>query len=182
MDGRLSGYTIEADTSYLWTTLPTLTYRMYARDRVSGRNLDEFCRAMSGLGAELRAWRLLGTVARPGGLVRTEQVCVSAGFAGDLTLGRATALVRDRFTRGGPDAVPGSWRFPDVRVTGGAAPGTMRVWAHRWGAAVALTLSPNPPAPDGVRAPIRVLACWSHFLTTASATAGAGPTRPRPGR
>ena len=162
--GQLSGYTIEADPSYLAARRPTLTYRMYVRSARSRRNLAEFRRAMAGLGAELRTWPLVGTVAAPGGLVRTDQVCVSATFADDASLRRGVSLVERRFTRGGEEAAPGSWRFPDVRVSGGAPPGTIAAWAHRWGPAVALTLSPDPPTPGAVVAGVRVLERWAELL------------------
>ena len=64
-DGGLSGYTVETDTSYLYAERPTLTYRMYAGDDASGRNLDAFCMAMTGIDAELCASRLVGTVTWP---------------------------------------------------------------------------------------------------------------------
>jgi hypothetical protein len=162
--GRISGYTVEADTSYLDADRPTLTYRMYAGHSTSQHNLDQFCSTMTCLGAELRASRLLGTTSGAGGLQRTQQVCVFAVFADDCALGRATALVKNRFTCG-PDAVPGSWRFPDVRITGGEATGTIPVWAHRWGAVVTLSFSSMSPVPGGVRAGVRVLACWTDLLT-----------------
>ena len=162
--GCISGYTVEADTSYLAADRPTLTYRMYAGHSTSRHNLDQFCSTMAGLGAELRASRLLGTTAGAGGLLRTRQVCVCAVFGDDRALGRAAAVVKDRFTCG-PDAVPGSWRFPDVRITGGEATGTIPVWAHRWGAAVTLSFSPMSPVPGGLRACVRVLACWTGLLT-----------------
>ncbi|HYW24279.1 MAG TPA: hypothetical protein VE953_08935 [Terriglobales bacterium] len=76
--GRISGYTVEADTSYLDADRPTLTYRMYAGHSTSRHNLDRFCSSMAGLGAELRASRLLGTTAGAGGLLRTQQICVHA--------------------------------------------------------------------------------------------------------
>src|SRR5207245_10205963 len=104
--------------------------------------------ASIGIGAELRASRLVGTMAAPGGLARTDQICIRAAFDDDRTLGRAVELVEHRFTCG-PAAVPGSWRFPDVRVSGCAPPGTIAVWAHRWGAAVALADSAPGPAPGG---------------------------------
>jgi len=94
-------------------------------------------------------------------------------FADEHALGCATALVKDRFTCG-PEAVPGSWRFPDVRITGGEATDTIAIWAHRWGAAVTLSLSPISPARGGVRAGVRVLACWSDLLTRS--------VLPRPGQ
>lgn len=162
--GHLSGYTVEADTSYLYAGQPTLTYRMYAGDNASGHNLDAFRAAMTGIGAQLCTSRLVGTVAGPGGLVRTNQFCVRAAFADERRLRRAVALVEDRFTCG-PDAVTGSWRFPDVRISGGSAPGTVAAWAHRWNAAVALALSPASPAPNGVCVRVDVLACWTDVLT-----------------
>ena len=147
-DRRLTGYTVEVDTSYLQATRPTLTYRMYAGCAVSVRNLDVFCAAMNGIGAELQASRLTGTTAVPDGLVRTDQVCVRAGFEDDRTLGRAVALVENRFTQR-PGAVPGSWWFPDVRISAGTPRGTIAVWAHRWGHAVALALTPMPSRAPG---------------------------------
>jgi hypothetical protein len=163
-DGRLSGYTVEADTSYLDAERPTLTYRMYAGHSTSRHNLDEFCLAMIRVGAELRTSRLVGTIAADGGLVRTDQVCVTAAFDDDRMLGLAVSQVVDRFVCG-PGAVAGSWRFPDVRVSGAAPPGTIAVWAHRWAGTVALSLSRIPPAPGGSSVGVRVLPCWSDLLT-----------------
>ena len=164
--GRLSGYTVEADTSYLDAERPTLTYRMYTGPSTSRRNLDEFCLAMIRVGAELRTSRLVGTMAAPGGLVRTDQTCVTATFDDDRRLGLAVAQVEERFTCS-PGAVAGSWRFPDVRISGAAPAGTIAVWAHRWAGAVALSLSRIPPAPEGSCVVARVLACWSDLLTRA---------------
>lgn len=166
-DGRLSGYTVEEDTSYLEAERPTLTYRMYAGHSTSRRNLDEFCLVMARIGAELRTSRLVGTTAAPGGLARTDQICVTAAFDDDQMLRLAVALVEDRFTCG-PGAVAGSWRFPDVRISSAAPPGTIAVWAHRWAAAVALALSPIPPAAASSCVGVRVLACWTDLLTRRS--------------
>lgn len=166
-DGRLSGYTVEEDTSYLEAERPTLTYRMYAGHSTSSRNLDEFCLATTRIGAELRTSRLVGTTAAPIGLVRTDQVCVTAAFDNDRMLGLAVALVENRFTCS-PGAVAGSWRFPDVRISGSAPPATIAVWAQRWAAAVALAPSSVPPAPEGRYVGVRVLACWTDLLTRRS--------------
>lgn len=166
-DGRLSGYTVEEDTSYLEAERPTLTYRMYDGHSTSRRNLDEFCLVMAHIGADLRTSRLVGTMAAPGGLVRTDQICVTAAFDDDQMLGLAVGLVEDRFTCG-PGAVAGSWRFPDVRISRAAPPGTIAVWAHRWTAAVALALSSTPPAPASRCVGVRVLACWTDLLTRRS--------------
>jgi hypothetical protein len=161
---RLTGYTVEVDTSYLHAVSPTLTCRMYAGHTGSARNLDLFCTATRGIGAELRASRAMGTTAVAGRLVRTDQICVRAAFEDDQMLRRAVVLVEERFTCR-PGAVPGSWRFPDVRIRGGAPPGTIAVWAHQWGPTVALAASPVPPVPDGTRASVRVLARWADLLT-----------------
>ena len=163
-NGRLSGYTVEADTSYLYAKRPTLTYRMYARHSASEHNLDAFWSAMSTIGAELRASRLVGIVAGPCGLVRTDQICIGAAFADARILERAVALVQDRFTCG-PAAVPGSWRFPDLRVSGAAPEGTIAVWAHRWDAAVTLAASAVPPVPNATCTRVRVLASWAGLLS-----------------
>jgi hypothetical protein len=130
---------------------------------MSRHNLNEFCRTMIRVDAELRTSRLVGTIAAPGGLVRTDQICVTAAFDDDRVLGLAVSQVEDRFICR-PGAVAGSWRFPDVRVSGAAPPGTIAVWAHRWAGAVALSLSRIPPAPGGNSVAVRVLACWSDLL------------------
>ena len=176
--GRLTGYTVEVDTSYLHAVSPTLTYRMYAGHTGSARNLDLFCTAMHGLGAELRASRVTGTTAVAGGLVRTDQICVRAAFEDDQMLWRAVVLVEERFTCR-PGAVPASWRFPDVRICGGAPPGTIAVWAHRWGPAVALAVSPVPPAPDGTCVSVRVLARWADLLTATGQRTSEAAVTPR---
>jgi hypothetical protein len=126
--GRISGYTVEADTSYLDADRPTLTYRMYAGHSTSRHNLDQFCSSMAGLGADLSASRLLGTTAGAGGLLRTQQICVRAVFADEHALGRAAALVRAGQARRrsrGRDLVSGAGGRPadDVASSGGwAAP------------------------------------------------------------
>jgi hypothetical protein len=64
-----------------------------------------------------------------------------------------------RYQGGRAGAVPGSWRRPDVRVTGALPEGGMaRVTAH-WarldvGGAVTLTLDRRPPLPGLVQVPV----------------------------
>jgi hypothetical protein len=165
--GRVTGYTIEEDTGYLDARLPTLTYRMYADGPESHRNLGEFAAAMAGLDARMRLSRVHGTVAEAGVLRRSRQLCLTAEFDGDRELGRAVELVERRFTYA-PAAAPGSWRFPDVRIAGGAPSDTAAVYAHRWqggkACAVVLTLDAEAPAAGGVTSRVRVLQSWVGFL------------------
>ncbi|MDQ6773843.1 MAG: hypothetical protein M3024_12785 [Candidatus Dormibacteraeota bacterium] len=67
-----------------------------------------------------------------------------------------------------PAAAPGSWRFADVRVAGGSAPGTAPVHAHRWPVggrcAVVLTLDPEPPLTGATSHRLQVLPSWVEIL------------------
>ena len=115
--GRVTGYTVEEDSSYLGAHVPTLTYRMYMDGPTSHLNLGAFASAMGELATTMKLSRVHGTVARGGALVRSRQLCLTAEFAGAREIGAAMAVVHARFVAA-PTAAPGSWRFPDVRVTG----------------------------------------------------------------
>lgn len=167
-EGRLSGHTVEADTSYLDSARPTLTYRMYAGGATSERNLGTFCAAMEAIGARLRVTRLVGTVAGRHGVVRTDQRCAFAAFTSEGQLERAMELVERRFTLGGEHEVAGSWRFPDIRIGGSTPPGTITAWAHRRGPAVALSLSPDPLLTGAAVTTVRVMERWRDVLTPAA--------------
>ena len=167
--GMLSGYTLEDDSSYLDARRPTLTYRMYSEGAKSHRNLGEFVAALADLGAQLRLSPVTGTVAGAC-LRRSRQLCVTGTFRWDWQVEEAVALVERRFTAGAGAAVPGSWRYPDVRITAVAPAGTIAAWAHRWVEAgvVVLALSPAAPAPGGTVSRVRVLERWLDLLAPAA--------------
>jgi hypothetical protein len=158
---RVTGYTIEEDTAYLAARRPTLTYRMYADGPDSHRNLGEFASAISRLALSMRLSRLAGVVAGVGGVRRSRQLCLTAELAGARQLDAALGLVARRFTVG-PAAAPGSWRYPDVRVTGGGAPdGAVPVFAHLYGGGVVvLTPDDQPPVAGARTFGVGVHASW----------------------
>ena len=165
--GRATGYTLEEDAGYLQAQAPTLTYRMYTRGPESHLNLGEFAAAIADLAARMRLSRLEGVVGDGGCLLRSRQLCLTAEFASESRLTRATDLVQRRFTAL-PGGAPGSWRLPDVRVVGGRPPGTAAAYAHCWPgedlSAVLLTLSPAPPLPGAQTRELRILDTWRSFL------------------
>lgn len=169
--GRLTGYTVEEDTSYLCARLPTLTYRMYTEGPESHLNFGAFAAAMAGLGAAMRLWRLQGVVAEEGLIRRSPQLCVAAEFVDESGLADALHIINRRFVAA-PAAAPGSWRYPDVRVSGAEPLSTAAVYAHQWqigrSGVVVLTLDPQPPA-DGARTDrVRVLPRWVGLLQSCS--------------
>ena len=165
--GRITGYTLEEDSGYLSAGIPTLTYRMYADGPESQLNLGAFAAGVSRLGPRMRLSCLRGVLADGGRLLRSRQLCLTAEFAEERDLTAAACLVHSRFTAA-PDAAPGSWRYPDVRMTGARPPGTAEAFAHHWPvdgrSAVVLTLDPQPPL-DGARTfAVRILDSWVGFL------------------
>jgi hypothetical protein len=168
-DGAISGYTIEQDAGYLRPAAPTLTYRMY-QDGPGAANAGRFGIDMLALGADVR-WMLAAGNLPEGPLIRrSAQVTVIASFpSGDL-LEEALALVRTRYHAAGADPVPGSWRWPDVRVTGCCSPGGMAPAVAQSGptgegTAVALTLAGRRLLPGLDVAPVFVLCEWVELLT-----------------
>jgi hypothetical protein len=165
--GSVTGYTVEEDTAYIGARVPTLTYRMYMDGPESHLNLGAFAAAMADLGTTMRLSRVQGAVAYHGAIWRSRQLCLTVEFAGEGALGEALATVHDRFVAA-PDAAPGSWRFPDVRVTGAEPRSTAPAFAHHWqlgrGGAVVLTLDEHPPAGGAVTAPVHVLRSWVGYL------------------
>lgn len=170
--GRVTGYTIEEDTGYLTAQRPTLTYRMYAEGPESHRNLREFAAAVSRLAVSMRLSRVAGVVAGAGGICRSRQLCLTAELAGDRRLDAALGLVARRFTAA-PTAVPGSWRYPDVRVTGAGTPGgAVRAFAHRYGGGVVvLTPGAEPPVAGGRTFPVGLHASWLYLFAPAAESA-----------
>jgi hypothetical protein len=166
--GRVTGYTIEEDTAYLTAVRPTLTYRMYAEGPESHRNLGEFASAMSLLAVSMRLSRVSGVVAGAHGIWRSHQLCLTAELAGGRELDAALGVVARRFTAA-PTAAPGSWRYPDVRVTGAGRPGaTLRAFAHRYsGGVVVLTPGGEPPVPGGRTFPVGLHASWLDLFAPA---------------
>lgn len=170
--GLATGYTVEEDAAYLTARRPTLTYRMYSDRAASHRNLGEFAAAMAELGAAIRLSRVEGVMPRPGSLAgRTRQLCLTAEFTSQAALHAAAALVQRRFTASRA-AAPGSWRLPDVRISGAEPPGTVPAYAHQWRAgratAVLLTLSPLAPLAGARTSRVRIMRSWLEFLGRAS--------------
>lgn len=165
--GHITGYTIEEDSSYLRARVPTLTYRMYMDGPTSHLNLGAFASAMGELATTMKLSRVHGTVARGGVLARSRQLCLTAEFRGDNEIGAAMTVVHNRFVAA-PKAAPGSWRFPDVRVSGALPAATARAYAHHWRAghatAVVLTLDPRSPTGGAKTRPVRVLPSWVDYL------------------
>ena len=164
-NGRVTGYTIEEDTRYLEARVPTLTYRMYVGDAESHLNLGAFAAAMSELGPIMRLSRVRGNLGDAGLIRRSKQLCLTAEFENDRALDDALRVVYGRFIAA-PAAAPGSWRYPDVRISGAAPVETSGVFAHHWknDHAVVLTLEPDPPANGASTHPVRVLRSWVSFL------------------
>lgn len=167
--GRVTGYTIEEDTGYLTARRPTLTYRMYAEGAESHRNLGEFAAAMSRLAVSMRLSRVAGVVAGAGGVRRSRQLCLTAELACGRRLDAALGLVARRFTAA-PAAAPGSWRYPDVRVTGAGTPGdAVQAFAHRYGGGVVvLTPGAEPPVTGGRTFPVGLHASWLDLFAPAA--------------
>jgi hypothetical protein len=164
---RVTGYTVEDDTGYISARVPTLTYRMYIDGPESHMNLGAFAAAMADLGTTMRLSRVQGAVAYQGAIWRSRQLCLTVEFAGEEALGDALDIIGDRFVAA-PEAAPGSWRFPDVRVTGAEPRSTAPAFAHHWqhgrGGAVVLTLDEDPPAGNAMTAPVHVLRSWVSYL------------------
>ncbi len=167
VSGRVTGYTVEEDTGYIGALVPTLTYRMYMDGPESHLNLGAFAAAMADLGTTLRLSRVQGTVAYQGAIWRSRQLCLTVEFGGAGTLGAALDIVHERFVAA-PEAAPGSWRFPDVRVTGAQPLSTAAAFAHHWphgrAGAVVLTLDEDAPAYGARTAPVQVLRSWVSYL------------------
>lgn len=165
--GHATGYTVEEDTGYIGARVPTLTYRMYVDGPESHLNLGAFAAAMADLGTTMRLSRVYGAVAYQGAIQRSRQLCLTVEFAGEGAIGDALDIVHDRFVAA-PEAAPGSWRFPDVRVTGAEPHSTAGAFAHRWqhgrAGAVVLTLDENAPACGARTAPVHVLRSWVSYL------------------
>jgi hypothetical protein len=167
VSGRVTGYTVEEDTCYIGARVPTLTYRMYMDGPESHLNLGAFAAAMADLGTTMRLSRVLGAVAYQGAVWRSRQLCLTVEFAGEGALGVALDIVHDRFVAA-PEAAPGSWRFPDVRVTGAQPRSTATAFAHRWphgsDGAVVLSLDEDAPARGARTTPVHVLMSWVSYL------------------
>jgi hypothetical protein len=177
-EGAITGYTIEQDAGYLRPSAPTLTYRMY-RHGAGAANAGRLGIDMLGLGAEVRWMRAAGNLQDGSRIQRSAQVTVIASFPSQDALDDALLLVRTRYHAGGTDPVPGSWRWPDVRVTGCRPPMGMAAVVAQWGAtsegtAVALTLAGRRLLPHLDVAPVLVLDEWLDLLTGAHAGLPAG--------
>ena len=167
VSGRVTGYTVEEDTGYIGALVPTLTYRMYMDGPESHLNLGAFAAAMADLGTTMRLSRVQGTVAYQGAIWRSRQLCLTVEFAGAGALGEALDIVHERFVAA-PEAAPGSWRFPDIRVTGAKPLSTAAAFAHHWprgrSGAVVLTLDEDAPASGARTAQVHVLRSWVSYL------------------
>jgi len=169
--GQVTGYTVEEDTGYLGARVPTLTYRMYMDGPESHLNLGAIAAAMAELATAMRLSRVQGTVAYEGLIRRSRQLCLTSEFAHERALLAALRIVNERFIAA-PAAAPGSWRYPDVRVSGAEPAGTAGVFAHRWlgnrASAVLLTLEREPPAEGARTHCVQVLQHWLAYLRSCS--------------
>lgn len=166
--GRVTGYTIERDADYLVARRPTLTYRMYADGSDSHRNVGEFASTMAYLGARsVNVTRAHGAVVNGADVLRSRQVCVTAEFDSEAGIEAALDQVLDRFASA-PAAAPGSWIYPDLRVTAAKAHRLLAVHAFRWPvgrlSAVVLAVDEAPPAPGAQRYRLRVHPRFESFL------------------
>ena len=122
---------------------------------------------MADLGSSIRLSRVDGVVGNAGHIIRSRQICLTAEFTWEESLVRALGVVRRRFTAA-PAAAPGSWRYPDVRVTGAATSSTANAYAHQWpygqASVVALTLDPASPVTGARSYPVQVLRSWLGLL------------------
>lgn len=159
---------MEEDIAYLEAKVPTLTYRMYMDGPESHLNLGAFAASMADLSTTMRLSRVKGSVAYRGSIWRSRQLCLTAEFATEGSLADALSIVHERFVAA-PEATPGSWRFPDVRVTGAEPLRMAGAYAHLWknglASAVVLTLDEEPPAEGARTAPVHVLRSWVSYLT-----------------
>lgn len=168
---RITGYTVEADVSYITARIPTLTYRVYD-DRPGLHHLNRFLSDMRPLQAEVSVCPGTGNLhdeAVAGSIRRTPQLTASVRFGGRKALESAIRLVRTRYHGLQPGAVRGSWLRPDVRVTGcRTVTGMVAVTAHCFGlqgpGAVTMTLEGQPPIPGLPQMPVWVLEDWLPFL------------------
>jgi hypothetical protein len=165
--GRITGYTIEESSRYLSAETPTLTYRMYSEGWESRLNLGEFSAAMAELASRLHLSRVWGTVVEGAVLRRSRQLCLAAEFPTARGLNGALEIVNRRFVAA-PAAAAGSWRYPDVRVSGIEAADAESVYAHRWScggaSAVVLALTAAPPVPGATTFRVKVLSPWLSLL------------------
>lgn len=167
--GVITGYTCEDSVAYLSARRPTLTYSMYVDDAASLANRDSFAREMIALGGRPRETAQVGQLGTGQGVERSRQVRVVVEFDAESELSAALDVVIDRFTKGGAGEVPGSWTYPDVRITGTLRrrEGTMTALAHvsKDGpqAFVVLSTDPRSPLPGMARTTLQVLECWRAF-------------------
>lgn len=174
--GEITGYTVEVDISYLRGPEPTLTYSMYDHDAASRSNLQLFAAELRALGARVHLVRRWGRSRWGGAGRRRFELTAVCRFDHPATLERGLSTVRRRYVAGAAEAVPASWRVPDVRVCGAAPAGTIAATAHELallhGAAVVLGLDPRPPLPGMRSHPVRVLDCWAAHLAGPASTVG----------
>lgn len=185
----ITGYTLEPEPAYLRAGQPTVSYAMYAFDRVARSNLHGFLADMTRLGAVLTLHHTIGSTGWPGGILkRTDQLTAVAWLPGCRALGRAVGLLNLRYVARSPRAVPGSWMYPDARICGidEEVPATIAAFAHQLrlpgGSAVVLSRAETPPLPGMRTHPVRLLAPWKRYLEGQVFTAAGGRPRDRPAR
>jgi hypothetical protein len=184
--GRITGYTVEPDPLYLRANVPALTYSMCCADERGRRNLDLALAELRAAGARVDLVHRCGTWRWGSALHRTSETTAIGWFECAGSLLAALHALRARYVAGSGDAVPGSWRVPDVRVCGLLPAGTVPATAHELrlpggAAAVVISLEETPPLPAMHSRPVAVLPCWTGYLATAAAPAGCeGPVRTRP--
>ncbi|MDQ6709453.1 MAG: hypothetical protein M3Z11_02735 [Candidatus Dormibacteraeota bacterium] len=171
-EGVITGYTLEAPPLYLEALSPTLTYSMYATDELSRRNIRAVLGDLSILGAAVTVRPVYGNVRREDGHIeRSDQRRIAARFERPAQLDAAVERIQSRYMASVSAAWhPGSWLYPDVRVTGVRTdpPGTIRAVAHTMPVGrrsiVVLSLSPQPPLPRMTSFPVRLLDRWGSYL------------------
>lgn len=164
--GLISGYTREESVGYLSASRPTLTYSMYLDDAPSLANRRRFSGEMAALGGQVRETRQVGQLGTHRGVQRTRQVRVIVEFEEEAALTEALGIIRDRYLAGSRGEVPGSWVYPDVRITGTATrrTGTINAHAHVTSQGdesfVVLSSDSCPPLPGMSVTSLHLLDCW----------------------
>jgi hypothetical protein len=170
--GVITGYTVEPPPLYLVSRLPALTYHCYANDPVSENNLQRLSADLQAFRPELTLRPLQGNVRRADGSIsRSDQLRMTARFETGTALEAALDLIGRRYLAGSGAWLPGSWQYPDVRVTGinWQPPGTTAATAHRLSlgrdSAVVLSLSHRPPLRRMRSYQVFLLERWHGYLS-----------------
>jgi hypothetical protein len=167
--GRITGYTVEPDPTYLWAGAPVITYSMYEHGEASRRNLALAADELTAMGATVDLVRRLGTWRWATGVRRSTELAAICWFPREADVQVALGVLRSRYVAGGRRAVAGSWRVPDVRVSGAKPDHMIQANAHvmelgRGAAAVVIGLHAHPPLAGMSSQRLSVLPCWADYL------------------